>query len=121
MYISSGVSEVQPNGGIADNADIGHHAPHVLVGGVACGRDLEVRQLINRGHGGQNLSSVLIEVNLVQHELGGLLLIRKTTHQANIVGTHRVVRLQSRAVRQRILVVSITTVEDSLNCTGSSQ
>lgn len=61
-------------------------------------------------HSGQDLASVIVEVQLVQHELGGFCAIWQLVNQCEVVWCHVLVGLYRRRVGLRILVLSITTV-----------
>ena len=111
-------SHADPQRRVEQDARVGHAPPQVLVRAVALGRGAELAELLDGGARGQQLPGVLVEVDLVQHELARLLLVGQLVDQREVVGSHVFVDVQGWGVRQRPLVLGIAWVKNTVDGTG---
>lgn len=83
---------------------------------MALWTDHEVAKLVSSGHGRQNLASVFIKIDHVQHDFGRLILVSQLHDQTTVVRAHRIVHAHAWCVGFRVLGLRVTTVQNASDC-----
>jgi hypothetical protein len=81
--------------------------------------NFERLEIGHRGNTWQNLFLIFIEVNLVQHEFAGFLIVGELVNNCEIVWSHILVMLYGWTIRQWVFGASITLVQYSSYFTGN--
>lgn len=86
---------------------------------MSLGRSSELGEIVSQRQGWQYLSGIWIEINLVQHHLTCFLLVWQLVNQRKIIWCHIRILLNSWRIWLSPLVLGITLVENTVDCTVS--
>lgn len=111
--MTESVSEVEPKGSVGEDTSERHHAPHHLVCLVALRADCEAGQLRFGGDRRQNLATIVVEVDHVEHHFAGLLLVGHLCDQGQLFGLHRSVLTNCGTVCFPVLGLGIAAVKNT--------
>ena len=87
---------------------------------MTIGTDLEFSHLLRRKSRGQDLASIIVEVDLVEHNLASLLLVRQLHEEGAVIRLHRLVLLNARVVWFPVLILGIASVKHTTDGTKRS-
>ena len=107
------LSEVQPKGSVSKDTSKGKHAPHGLVCLMSLRSDGPSGELRFGWDSWENLASFVIEIDHVEHDLAGLVLVRHLSDQRHLVWLNRLDITISGVVRLVVLSFGVTSVQKS--------
>lgn len=109
------LSNVKPHRSIRNYSCEWHPTPHGLVGSMSFRGALEFLEVTCWGQGRKHLLAILVEINLMKHELTCLFQVGKLINQSEIIGSNILVEADGGAVWHWVFVFSITSVKNTLN------
>ena len=107
------ISDVKPYCSVCQDSSECNQTPQTLISLVSIGANFEGLEISHRGNTWQNLFLVFIEVNLVQHEFAGFLIVGKLVNNCEIVWSHILVMLDCWTIGQWVFGASIALVQNS--------
>lgn len=108
-------SQIEPHDGVGDHPKVDHGVPQLLVCFVSLWWDHKLRELLGALNVGSMSSIVLVEVNALDHELTGLLIIRQIHNESKLLGLSAEELLQHRRVLLAVSRLRVTLIQNSLN------
>ncbi len=85
---------------------------------MALGGDLPLGEVLSNRGRGKDLTGVKISVDLQKHEFAALVEVLHLSDEGDVVGVDRGVSLDGGLIRDRVFVLSISSVEDTSDLTG---
>lgn len=108
-------SQIEPHDGIGHHAEVDHGVPELLVCLVSLRWDHKLRELRWTLHIGRMSSIVLVEVNALDHELAGLLIIGQIHKKSKLIRLGAEELLHNWSVLLAISCLRIPLIKNSLN------
>jgi len=109
-------SEVEPHDSIGEDSCVCQPRPSFRVRPVAIERDFPRGGfLVGSEHSRVHLTLLLVEVDLLEHELAGFFSVVELADQRKLIQAHVIEDVDCWAVGDGVLVLWLSTVQDALH------
>ena len=112
-------SDVEPHSGVGQDTGEGDASPQEFVSSVSFSGDSPLGELLFGGSSWQKLTSVFLEVYLVQHKLAGLFMVGQLREESEVEGSEVIEFLDFGSVRLRVFSFWLTTGKNTLDGTDT--